>query len=59
MLGVLGGSIGACSGMIATIMLSLVQGLAGDSLPIRGARRGSWCPHRSGVFGVPGVGGIP
>ena len=26
MLGVLGGSIGACSGMIATIMLSLVQG---------------------------------
>ena len=26
MLGVLGGSIGACSGMIATIILSLVQG---------------------------------
>ena len=26
MLGVLGGSLGACSGMIATIMLSLVQG---------------------------------
>ena len=33
MLGVLGGSIGACSGMIATIILSLVQGWQAILLP--------------------------
>lgn len=37
MLGVLGGSIGACSGMIATIILSLVQGWQAVLSP------GLWC----------------
>lgn len=56
MLGVLGGSIGACSG-IATIMLSLVNWqVILSRFVVLGVRAGA---SPVCVFGVPGVGGIP